>query len=69
MRQIKGLFGKYPITANCSSYFAATFIGTGAVATMFSRPLEEAIFVSVITAITGGVVGWVKTVDKDGESE
>lgn len=69
MKKIKGLFGKYPVTANSSSYFAATFVGTGAVATMFSRPIEEALFMSVIMAVTGGVVGLVKTVDKDNESE
>lgn len=69
MKKIKELFGKYPVTANCTSYFTATFVGTGAVATVFSRPIEEAIFISVITAFTGGVVGWVKAVDKDNESE
>ena len=69
MKKIKELFGKYPVTANSSSYFAATFVGTGAVATAFNRPIEEAIFMSVIMAVTGGVIGWVKTVDKDGESE
>lgn len=69
MKKIKELFGKYPVAANSSSYFAATFVGTGSVATMFSRPIEEAIFMSVIMAVTGGVVGWVKAVDKDNESE
>ncbi len=69
MNKIKALFGKYPVTANIFSYFTATFVGTGAVATAFNRPIEEAIFISVIMALTGAVVGWVKVVDKDGESE
>lgn len=69
MKKIKELVGKYPVTASSSSYFAATFVGTGTVATMFNRPIEEAIFMSVIMAVTGGVVGWVKTVDKTNESE
>lgn len=69
MKKIKGLFGKYPVTANSSSYFVATFVGTGAVATVFNRPIQEAIFISVIMAVTGGVVGWVKAIDKDNESE
>ena len=69
MEKLKGLFGKYPIIANTSSYFAATFVGTGTIATLFGRSFGEVIFMSAIMAVTGGVIGLVKVVDKDNESE
>lgn len=67
--EIKELMGRYPITISISSYFALTFIGTGSVAFMFDRPLSEAAFISILTALTGAVVGWVKAIDNDTESE
>lgn len=69
MKKIKALFGKYPVIANSSTGFILTFVGTGAVATVFNRHIGEAIFISVIMAVTGGVIGCVKAIDKDNESE
>lgn len=69
MKRIKQLCGKYPVTTTVSSYFTATFAGTGSVALIFERSITEALFISAIMGITFGIVGAVKVLDKDGESE
>ena len=69
MDKLREFCGKYPITTKVSSYFTATFAGTGSVAWMFERPIEQAIFISAVMGITFGIVGAVKVLDKDSESE
>ncbi len=69
MNKLKQLTGKYPVITTASSYFTATFAGTGSVAWMFDRPIEQAIFISAVMGITFGIVGAVKVLDKDNESE
>lgn len=69
MKKIRELWEKYPITATATSYFTATFVGTGSVAVFFERSITEALLISAIMGITFGIVGAVKVLDKDNESE